>query len=140
MNTLGLPEVGNKGGATREGIPTRPLLVNLSAGHVLLIYAPRRRKPELWIVLDEGAGSGGTSASAHQAIRLSPSSPPSISQVCITSRSGAEGGEVWRGAVCVSRKPHLSASSGRVTQPIRRYSFTQGTDIKRGDAGLGSPK
>lgn len=93
MNTLGYLTSGIKARMAREGIPTRQPLVNLSAGHVLLIYAPRRRKPEWWIVLDEGAESGGTSASAHQAIRLSPSVPPSISQLCITSRGGAEGGE-----------------------------------------------
>lgn len=92
INTLGYLTSGIKARAAREGIPTRRPLVNLSARHVLLIYAPRHRKPEWWIVLDEGAESGGTSASAHQAIRLSPSIPPSISQVCITSRSGAEGG------------------------------------------------
>lgn len=84
MHALSSPDVGNEGArATREGIPARLLLVNLSAGHVSVIYAPRRRKPERWIVLD-----GGTSASARQAIRLSPPSPPSISQVCITSRGG----------------------------------------------------
>lgn len=44
----------------------------------------------------------------------------------------------WGGSLCGSRRSHLSVSSGGVTQPIRRYSFTQGTDIKRGGAGLGS--
>lgn len=47
---------------------------------------------------------------------------------------------VGRGSLRVSRRPHLSVSSGTVTQPIRRYSFTHGTDIKRGVAGLGSSK
>lgn len=44
------------------------------------------------------------------------------------------------GSLCRARMPHLSASSGSVTRPIRRCSFTQETDIKRGDAGLGSSK
>lgn len=63
---------GKTARATGEGIPTRGLLVNLLAEHVLLIYAPRWGKPESRIVLDEGAGSSQTSASAHPSFALIP--------------------------------------------------------------------
>lgn len=123
INGLGYLTSGLSARAAWAGIPTRRPLVNLSAGHVLLIYAPRHRKPEWWIVLDEGSESGETPASAHQAIRLSPSVPPSISQVCITSRSGAEGQCVGlESPTCQFQLGGWHSRSGAAASPRRRTS------------------